>query len=33
MIEIERGWIIKEGEEPQGRRISVGVLSNMLFDR
>ena len=32
MIEIELGWITKEGKEPQDRRISVGVLSSMLFD-
>ena len=30
MIEIEKGWITKEGKEPREQTLSAGVLSQML---
>lgn len=32
MIEIEKGWITKEGKEPLDQRLIAGVLSQMLAD-
>ena len=32
MIEIDKGWITKEGKEPREQTLSAGVLSKMLAD-